>query len=35
MDGWLRIDPSGTGSADALGRWVGIGVSYARSLPVK
>jgi TfoX N-terminal domain len=35
MDGWLRIGPAGTGSEDSLARWVGIGVSYARSLPPK
>jgi TfoX/Sxy family transcriptional regulator of competence genes len=35
MDGWLRIDPAGTRSEDTLGRWVGIGVAHARSLPPK
>jgi TfoX/Sxy family transcriptional regulator of competence genes len=35
MDGWLRIDPAGVRTKRELERWVGRGVSYARSLPPK
>jgi hypothetical protein len=35
MDGWLRIDPDGVQTDDALRRWVAVGVDYARSLPPK
>lgn len=35
MDGWLRVDVDVVRSAAALRRWVGYGVAYARSLPVK
>lgn len=35
MDGWLRVDSAATDTQDALARWVGIGVAYARSLPPK
>jgi hypothetical protein len=35
MDGWLRIDPDGVKTQRQLGRWVSIGVAYARSLPPK
>ena len=35
MDGWLRIAPEGVGTKAQLERWVGRGVSYARSLPPK
>lgn len=35
MDGWLRIEPEGFGSDADLKRWVGVGVTYARSLPPK
>jgi hypothetical protein len=33
--GWLRVEAEGVASDDALRRWVGIGVDYARSLPPK
>jgi TfoX/Sxy family transcriptional regulator of competence genes len=35
MNGWLRIDPAGLESDDDLGRWVDVGLTYARSLPAK
>lgn len=35
MDGWLRVDPEGVRTKRQLERWVAIGASYARSLPVK
>ena len=35
MDGWLRVAPEAVETADALQRWVGLGVAYARSLPPK
>jgi TfoX/Sxy family transcriptional regulator of competence genes len=35
MDGWLRVDADGVRTKRELQRWVGRGVSYARSLPVK
>jgi len=35
MDGWLRVDPEAFETDEELGRWISIGVSYARSLPAK
>jgi hypothetical protein len=35
MDGWLRVDIDADADQDDLGRWVGAGVSYVRSLPPK
>jgi TfoX/Sxy family transcriptional regulator of competence genes len=35
MNGWLRIDPAGLGTARGLKQWVARGVAYARSLPPK
>jgi hypothetical protein len=35
MDGWLRIDPDGLETDDALKQWVSRGVSFARALPTK
>jgi TfoX/Sxy family transcriptional regulator of competence genes len=35
MDGWLRIDADALETDDELERWVGRGVTYARSLPAK
>jgi hypothetical protein len=35
MDGWLRVAPDAVDDADALERWVDVGLSYARSLPPK
>jgi TfoX/Sxy family transcriptional regulator of competence genes len=34
MDGWLRIDTDGLPDTE-LERWIGRGVSFARSLPAK
>jgi TfoX N-terminal domain len=34
MDGWLRVDTAAM-TAAALDRWIGEGLSYARSLPPK
>ena len=35
MDGWLRVDVEAVNTKAQLRRWVGYGVSYARSLPPK
>ncbi|MCW2540604.1 MAG: hypothetical protein JWN95_2329 [Frankiales bacterium] len=35
MNGWLRVGPEALDTDEALARWVGIGVSYARSMPPK
>lgn len=35
MDGWLRVAPEAIDSDEQMRRWVGYGVSYARSLPPK
>jgi hypothetical protein len=35
MDGWLRVDAAGADSDADLRRWIGVGLSYARSLPPK
>ena len=33
LDGWLEVGAEAVAEDDALGAWVGRGVSYARSLP--
>lgn len=35
MDGWLRVEPPAIDTDERLGRWVQVGVGYARSLPPK
>lgn len=35
MDGWLRVGDEAVEKDADLARWVGIGISYARSLPPK
>jgi hypothetical protein len=35
MDGWLDVGPDAVQQDDALRRWVGTGVDYARTLPAK
>jgi TfoX/Sxy family transcriptional regulator of competence genes len=35
MDGWIRVEASQVRGSEALGRWVRVGVDYARSLPPK
>ena len=35
MDGWLRVAGDEVTSDDALRRWIGVGTSYAGSLPPK
>ena len=35
MPGWLRVDPEHVRTKRHLAKWVGIGVAYAGSLPVK
>ena len=35
MDGWLRVQPADLGTRRQLARWVDVGTTYARSLPVK
>ncbi len=35
MRGWLRVDAADVRTKRQLGTWVGRGVAYARSLPVK
>jgi hypothetical protein len=35
MRGWLRVAPEDLRTKRQLGKWVGIGTAYARSLPPK
>jgi hypothetical protein len=35
MQGWLRVDAADVATKPKLARWVGVGTSYARSLPAK
>jgi hypothetical protein len=35
MDGWLHIEAGGVTTDAELGRWAGLGIAYARSLPPK
>ncbi|MDX6325932.1 MAG: hypothetical protein QOK15_2286 [Nocardioidaceae bacterium] len=35
MDGWLHVQPEAVDRDADLGRWVSVGVTYARSLPPK
>ncbi len=35
MNGWLRIDLDARCADEELGRWVSLGIAYARSLPAK
>jgi TfoX/Sxy family transcriptional regulator of competence genes len=35
MKGWLLVDPSGQADDRDLRRWIGRGLTYARSLPPK
>src|ERR671919_682491 len=35
MQGWLRVDRDDVRTKRQLARWVGLGTSYARSLPPK
>ncbi|HEX2699041.1 MAG TPA: TfoX/Sxy family protein [Acidimicrobiales bacterium] len=35
MSGWLRVDADDVRTKRQLGKWVEIGVGYARSLPTK
>jgi hypothetical protein len=35
MRGWLRVDPEDVRTGQELARWVGLGTTYARSLPAK
>jgi TfoX/Sxy family transcriptional regulator of competence genes len=35
MQGWLRVNPDGVRSRRQLAKWVGLGATYARSLPGK
>src|SRR3954447_24482890 len=35
MDGWLRVHEGAVETEVSLGRWVGRGLAYARSLPPK
>jgi TfoX/Sxy family transcriptional regulator of competence genes len=35
MQGWLRVDAVDVRSKRELGKWVQLGVTYARSLPAK
>jgi hypothetical protein len=35
MRGWLRVAAEDLGTQQELARWVDLGTSYARSLPVK
>ena len=35
MDGWLRVTADAVADDDALARWIGVGTTYAASLPAK
>jgi TfoX/Sxy family transcriptional regulator of competence genes len=35
MDGWLRVDASAVRTTRDLGKWVRLGVGYAKTLPKK
>jgi TfoX/Sxy family transcriptional regulator of competence genes len=35
LDGWLRVELDASVSEQELGRWVSLGVTYARTLPAK
>jgi TfoX/Sxy family transcriptional regulator of competence genes len=35
MQGWLRVDPDHVRTKRQLAKWVGLGATYARSLPTK
>ena len=35
MRGWLRVDPDDVRTKRQLSKWVGLGATYARSLPPK
>jgi TfoX/Sxy family transcriptional regulator of competence genes len=35
MPGWLRVDPQDVRTKRQLANWVGLGTTYARSLPAK
>jgi TfoX/Sxy family transcriptional regulator of competence genes len=35
MQGWLRVDPEDLRTKRQLAKWVELGTTYARSLPVK
>jgi TfoX/Sxy family transcriptional regulator of competence genes len=35
MQGWLRVDPADVRTKRLLANWVGLGATYARSLPSK
>lgn len=35
MKGWILVGPAGLKSPAALGKWVRVGLDYARSLPPK
>jgi TfoX/Sxy family transcriptional regulator of competence genes len=35
MQGWLRVDPDDVRTKPQLAKWVGLGATYARSLPPK
>jgi hypothetical protein len=35
MPGWLRVDLPDVRTKQQLAKWVGLGVTYARSLPAK
>jgi TfoX/Sxy family transcriptional regulator of competence genes len=35
MQGWLRVDGDSVRTKRQLARWVGLGTTYARSLPAK
>ena len=35
MNGWILVQPEGVATKGALAKWVGVGVTYASSLPPK
>lgn len=35
MDGWLHVEPAAVDTEERLTHWVGLGVTYVRTLPPK
>jgi TfoX N-terminal domain len=35
MKGWILVEPGGVAQDATLGKWVGVGATYAESLPPK
>jgi TfoX/Sxy family transcriptional regulator of competence genes len=35
MSGWIMVQPKGCKTDDQLSTWIGLGIDFARSLPIK